>query len=114
MTVGVETVVGAEVRKMVKVTGMRPEKGVEAKVVKETLAVVKALEMMEPSWVEESTVEANKMMPLEVTRVEVEVEMTMMLLAQVVLVRKLPAEAVLERMVPAQVEMMPVKKTVQE
>ena len=136
MAVGVETVVGVEVRTMVKVTGMRPEKGVEAKVVKEALAVVKealavvkealavvrALEMMGPSWVGELTVEVNEMTPLEVTHVaQVEVEKMMMLLPEVVLVRmlfvrklpaevvlvmKLSAEAVFERIAPAQVEML--------
>ena len=121
MAVGMETVAGVEVRTMVKVTGMRPEKGVEAKVVEEALVVVRALEMMGPFWVGELTIEVNEMTHLEVTHVaQVEVEKMMMLLAEVVLVRmlfvrklpaevvlvtKLSAEAVLERIVhvPAQV-----------
>ena len=123
MTVGVETVAGVDVRTKAKVTGMTLEKEVEAKVAKEAQAVVMALEMMGPSWVEKLTVEVNEMTALEVTLAQVEVEKMTMLLAEVVLVRKLSAEvvlvrklsaeAVLERMVPAQVEMV-VKKAVQE
>ena len=114
--VGVETMVGVEVRILAKVIEASQVKVMEVRLVRvvevttwKTMALEEETKKL--SSVEESTFEVNVMIPLVVTRVEVEVGVTVSLVGMM-LARKLCAEVALVRIVPAQLTR--ARKTVRE